>query len=496
METNFYSKKWRLKYLYKIINPFSQSVGFIRNKAQDIFEAKRLDMKKRKWYVKLIVLKWRQLWITTWACINNLDEVMVRSNLSTVITAHQQDKQKEIFKKVEYAYNNFPKKVLLKNGKVFHKRKTRLKNIKEIFFKKNNSGIQVSLDSRSGTFQRVHITELAFRHDAEEMMTGTIPTVPPDWEIIIETTANWVGNYFHKLWTDNYKNPNWPFECLFLWWWLADRYCMELLKDEVLQLPKELQHLNQPMIDGTVLTQEQKKRYLEQYKLLWKWCFQEYPCTPEEAFLNTWDPVFELSEVKKYAKLPYTADKVFQDLRIYKKPEYDYCLFGVDTSEWGNNWDFSSIRVRDQNLNLLASYYGRIEPDELCKVIDRLIKLWYVWVLWIERNNTWIATISQAKNYERYSLIYKEKTIDKTTNRVTQKIWRHTNSKTRPLIMSDYISLFRNDLLPNIDEPLRQEMFHFVYTEKNRPEASKWNHDDAIISDAICCYMRHTPIYS
>lgn len=494
-DTKFFSKIRRLKHLYKVVNKDSQSIFFVRKKAQEIFEAKRLDMKKRKWYVKLIVLKWRQLWITTAACINNLDEVMMRSNLSTVITAHQQDKQREIFKKVEYAYNNFPNKVLLKNGKTFYKRKTRLKNIKEIFFKKNNSGIQVSLDSRSWTFQRVHITELAFRHDAEEMMTGTIPAVPKHWEIVIETTANGIWNYFHDLRVENYKNPKWAWECLFLGWWLDEDYQMELEDGEVIELPPELQHLNNPMLDWTILTEEQKRWYYEQYKSLGKRCFQEYPCSPDEAFLNTGDPVFDLWTIKSYAKLPFTIDPIFPDLRIYTKPDYEYCTFGVDTSEWWVNGDFSSIKVRDQDLRLLASFYGRIPPDELCRVIDRLISLWYMGTLGIERNNTGIATIAEAKNYERYSLIFKEKTIDKTTNRMTQKIGWHTNAKTRPLLLTDYVALVRQWLLPNISEDLRHEMFSFIFAENGRPEANKGNHDDGIMSDAICCYMRKFPIF-
>lgn len=37
-------------------------------------------------------------------------------------------------------------------------------------------------------------------------------------------------------------------------------------------------------------------------------------------------------------------------------------------------------------------------------------------------------------------------------------------------------------------------MYTFVYNEKKKPEASLGNHDDAVISDAICCYMRNFAI--
>lgn len=495
METNFYKKSRRLKHCYKIVGKKAAVLPFIKNKAQEIVSEKIQEIRlknKGKKMLQLLILKGRQLWITTYACINNLDEVMVKKNLNTAIVAHKLTKQREIFKKVEYAFTKFPEVIKLKNGQIFRKPKTRFQTSSEIFLK-TNSGIQVTLDSRSGTFQKVHITELAFRPDAEEMITGTLPSVPDEWgEIIIETTANGVGNYFHQLRTESYQNKDAEWQCLFLWWWLAEEYHLETVKksEENFTLPKELQHLNNPMIDGTILTEEQKRRYLAKYKSLGKRCFQEYPSTPEEAFLNTGDPFFDLDMVKQYAKLPFTIDSEFKELRIYKPANYKYCMYGVDTAAGGEDGDFASIRVRDQDLNLLAAYYGRIEPDELCKVIDRLMKLGYVGVLGIESNNTGIATIAKSKEYVWHSLLFKEKTVDKTTNRSTHKLGWNTNGKTRPLLLADYKSLYASDLIPNIDEYLRHEMFTFVYNGKNRPEASLGNHDDAVMSDAICCYMR------
>lgn len=493
--TNFLQKKRRLKNLFKITSKNSQVVPFITTTAQDIVadRLKTLRQSASGKRIQLLILKWRQLGITTYACINNLDEVIVKKNLNTAIVAHKQAKQREIFKKVEFAFNNFPEKIKLANQKIFIKPKTRFQTASEIFLE-TNSGIQVTLDSRSWTFQRVHITELAFRPDAEEMITGTLPSVPWEWgEIVIETTANGVGNYFHHLRTENYNKKGAIWDCLFLGWWLAEEYT-EWDAQESIVLPPELQHLNQPMIDGTILTTSQKRRYLSQYQSLWKKCFQEFPCTPEEAFLNTGDPFFNLNQVKQYVRLPYTIDPIFPELRIYRPPTHTYCMYGVDTSAGGEEGDYSSIRVRDQDLNIVASYYGKVEPDELCKIIDRLMQLGYVGVLWIENNNTGIATISKSKDYIRHSLLYKEKTVDKTTNRTTHRLWWNTNSKTRPLLLADYKSLYAEDLIPNIDEYLRHEMYTFVYNAKRRPEASLGNNDDAIISDAICCYMRNHAI--
>lgn len=250
METNFYKKSRRLKHCYKIVGKASNILPFIKNKAQELVSKKIQEIRLKNGgnkRLQLLILKGRQLGITTYACIENLDEVMVKKNLNTAIVAHKLSKQREIFKKVEYAFTKFPNSIKLKNGQIFRKPEPRFQNASEIFLK-TNSGIQVTLDSRSGTFQKVHITELAFRPDAEEMITGTLPSVPSrGGEIIIETTANGVGNYFHQLRTENRGNEKSVWDCIFLGWRLAEEY--QTTSQEPLNLPRELQHLNQPMVD-------------------------------------------------------------------------------------------------------------------------------------------------------------------------------------------------------------------------------------------------------
>lgn len=90
------------------------------------------------------------------------------------------------------------------------------------------------------------------------------------------------------------------------------------------------------MIDGTILTPEQKKRYLNMYNSQTNpdYAFQEYPSTPEEAFLNTGRPVFSTNIIKNLICPPYTLDPIIPDLRIYKQPrENMQVTYGGDTSE-------------------------------------------------------------------------------------------------------------------------------------------------------------------
>lgn len=446
------------------------------------------ELRKNYGCVKLIILKARQLGMTTDRLIDGLDDCLLKPNQNIVITAHNREKQKEIFQKVKYSYQFIIDALKTEKG-VRHKPKPKYDNVNELYFPTNNSKIQVSLDSRSGTPTKLHITELAFRTDAREMMAGTLPSLPKNADIIIETTANGVWNYFYELRHKYYGRDDGEFKTIFIGRWFADEYSVPLLPDEKIVLPPELHHLN-----TLPITDEQKKWYLNQYDILWRDVFQEYPSTTEEAFLTTGDTVFWMQTIKNLPKQSYTEDEKYPKLRIYRPPT-EYCLFGIDTAEGWKDGDNSSISVRDMDMNLLAFYYAPIPPDMLCEIIDRLVELWYKGIIGIERNNTWLSTIVKAKDYDWYSMLYAERTIDKVTNQPTRKIWWQTNTKTRPLMINEYEEAIRRAFITQVDERLRSEMYSFIYNEKHKPEAQQGTHDDAIIADAICYQMRKEQLY-
>ncbi|HMY80483.1 MAG TPA: hypothetical protein PK048_01405 [Candidatus Absconditabacterales bacterium] len=482
------SKSWRLSHLYKIVDKNAQTTTFKRNQAQEKLNAYMKELKEQYGCVRLIILKARQLGVTTDRLLDGLDDCMMKNNQNIVITAHSREKQKEIFQKVKYSYQQIPEALKTPKG-VWYKPKPKYDNVNELYFPNNNSKIQVSLDSRSGTPSKLHITELAFRTDAREMMAGTLPSIPKQSDIVIETTANGVGNYFYEMRYKYYGRDDGEFKTIFIARWFADEYRVPVLPGEQIILPLELQHLSALDLDD-----EQKKRYLQQYDILGRDVFQEYPSTPEEAFLTTGDTVFSLQIVKNLSVLSYTEDEKIAKLRIYR-PATDHCLFGVDTAEGGKDGDNSCIQVRDQDLNLLACYYGTIPPDMLCEVIDRLVELGYTGIIGIERNNTGLTTITKAKDYKRYAMLYAERTIDKISNQPTRKYGRQTNTKTRPLMINEYEEAIRRGFITQVDERHRTEMYSFIYNEKHKPEAQEGTHDDAIMADAICYQMRKELAY-
>jgi hypothetical protein len=318
------------------------------------------------------------------------------------------------------------------------------------------------------------------------MWTGSMPSIPVNAPVTVETTANWIWNFFNKLWLKYYWREDWEFKCLFFPWYNDLNYSLEWDYEIVDEL-KHLLKLN--------LTKEQINRYINQYDILWREVFQEYPSTPQEAFLTTWDNVFNLLRIRDLIINEYKEDEKFKHLRIYKPPT-NQCLYWVDTAWWSIDWDKSSIVVRDsKTMELLACFYWFMQPDLLCDIIDRLQELWYFWIIWIERNNTWIATLKKAETCSWYYQLFAEKTIDKITNKKTKKYGWSTNSKTRPFMISEYEEAIRCWYIKEIDKRWQDEMFTFVYNDNSRPEAQLWSHDDYIISDCICYQMRNETNY-
>lgn len=490
-------KQWRIRHLYKIVDKMWHTVTFSPNISQDIMMKAKNESKKARWWVcRLLELKGRQLWATTYELIDWLDDCIFLRNQTIIIAAHKIEKMKDFFQKVKYAYDNMPDGIYDEKVPwwIWRKPKPQFNNVNELYFPENNSKIKITLDTRSWTPTRLHITELAFKEWADEMMAGTLPSVPASAPITIETTANGIWWYFYNIWQKNYWKPywEWSFDCLFIPWYTDPLY----VSDKLSELPREFEYIKSIKHNWEYLSQRQINRYCERIEELGRMVKQEFPSFPEEAFLTSWNPVFNIEIVKNKSKPNYIEDETYKDLRWYNKDSTRKAIYWVDTAEWWVKWDYSVVTVRDhQTMWLLACYRWHIPPDALCEVIDKINKVFSKCKIGIEKNNTWLATIIKSEEYKRYKDVYKEKILDEITMRTTDKVWWTTSSKTRPLMISEYEEAIRTEIIKEIDDRQESELYTFVYNEKNKAEALEWCHDDMIMADAICYQMRNERIW-
>lgn len=183
------SQAWRLSNLYKIIDAHGNKVQFVPNKAQcDLYNNQHgFD----------VVLKARQLGMSTFLMIYALDEALFHENYAAGVIAHTREDSENLFKnKIKFAYDNLPEWLRVERGATSD-------SARKLEFS-NGSSITVGTSLRGGTFQFLHISEygkIAARYPdkAREIKTGALNTVHSGQKIFIESTAEGNAGEFYEL---------------------------------------------------------------------------------------------------------------------------------------------------------------------------------------------------------------------------------------------------------------------------------------------------------
>ena len=94
---------WRLNNLYCIIDKAGTKSVFHMNWAQE-------QLYQGMWYCN-IILKARQLGISTFVCLLFLDRCLFNSNLHAGIIAHTREDAEVMFRRVKFAYDSLPEQL-------------------------------------------------------------------------------------------------------------------------------------------------------------------------------------------------------------------------------------------------------------------------------------------------------------------------------------------------------------------------------------------------
>jgi len=506
MGENLLNKDWRMGNLYKIINKEQKKVVFKRNKAQADFQLNKTN--------RNIILKSRQLGMTTDECNDMLDDVIFNANFSGLFIAHTKDDAIEIFdKKVSYAWENLDEDL-----KSLYKLDTDSANKLKFGFGKNEySTFIVANSGRSGTYNRVHVSELAklckkYPARADEIVSGTFPAVPIEGRIDIESTAEGMSGIFYEMFMEAYtrKTKALPVEFtahFYNWTWdeeeiskIKENYPVE----EMEQSPKFKKV--QKLYDYT-----DKQITYYYYKWLglkkdWDKLHQEYPNTPEEAFVASGNTFFNKEQlISQIAVAPEPLvvekgelpDKLYNyyidgSLKIYEKPQ-DLIVYviGADVAE-GKNQDSSS--ANGINNKTLFPAFGfssnKVRPDEYAEALNELGRFYNDAYLAVE-SNTGLWVLTELNETHKYPNLYWRERIDDVTHSVSKQLGYHTGTGSQGRkVMLDNLLVEVNNNLGIWPKPFLNEALVFIRNEQGRPEAAEGKHDDEIISMGICHYVR------
>ena len=470
--------------------------------------------------VRVIILKARQMGFSTltegivfWA-------TATRENTDSMIIAHKDEATANLFRMSKLFYEQLPAPI---------KPMLQASNAQELNFDKpsrdrsERKGLKSRIrcataggsgQGRSYTLRNVHMSEFAFwPGDKLETYSGIMQAVPdePGTIVIVESTANGY-DMFKTLWdravAAQQAGDAEGFIPVFFPWY-------------------EMSEYRRPVPSGFELTDEERELKatfkLDDEQIAWRrWCIevtcggdlnkfkQEYPATPDEAFIATGTCVLDKEALVlrraavsadkwEYGRFTYKNDGLrISDIkwqpekggpiRIKKKPEEGVpYVIGGDTAGTGSDFFIGQVldNTSGEQVAVLQQLMGE---TEYTRQMYCLGMYYNTALIGIETNYSTYPV--QELERLRYPKQYVRQHLDKYTQKLTDEFGFNTTSRTRPTIIDNLKAVAREHLELISDYGTLGEMLTFVYDENWRPEAEEGEHDDLVMALAIAHEIR------
>ncbi len=449
-----------------------------------------------------IILKSRQLGITTLSCAYSIYLAMTSSNTTCLLVSYSIDSATAISEKLKQLYNDLPdalKVDLVANNK------------KELKFVNGSRIICATCGSkdvaRGLTIRFAHLSEVGFMKDTvDKQLLAIEQALTPNGRIVLESTANGL-NYFSELFNKAGRKENMYHSFFFSWIddkvMFADEYKMfsQRYIDMYGKLPAEDELTDEEKglrLQGATLEQLVWRRLKisnsseESFK-------QEFPSNPIEAFVSTGSNVFTpkliherlqyVDEAKairnRYNGCPVSLlPWLKSELSIWALPKRgEKYYIGVDTSE-GLSQDYSAIQVvSSEGVQVAEFKSNKVKPFQFAEIVNDIGIYYNKALLVVEKASAGHTVVDKLKNDYKYSNMYKYREYD-ARGRAKKKIGFVTNGKTKPLMINDFVELFETSQIVINSKELLSEMKLFQFKD-GKMEATVGNHDDLVMAFAM-----------
>lgn len=485
--------------------------------------------------IRIIVLKARQIGSTTF--FSGIGYWLSSMNVNTNygIVAHNEDSASSIFEKCKVYYNNTEKEL--------RPSVTQFSNDGIKFNKKDgkgiNSGIKFATVSegvfRGQTFRMLHKSEVAFWEvDNQTVNNSLSPTVPdiPGTIIVEESTANGY-NSFKDRW-DNAVSGKSGYTPFFFGWQDHEEYFEKNVPSDIKWNDREL-YLKEKfnLSDGQLYWRRNKLEF--EFSGNEDAFGQEYPMTPEEAFIASGGSVFRSDTVKKgyencskfidrkeirsviiFEKLEiWEYPNIFEKVEYQKKAEWNdetktyemidtdlviernkfmtpYTV-AVDTSGYGEDFNIFAV-VDNITGNLVAKLKVKnLDEMQIAQISVEIAKFY---------NNAFIApetnfsheVADKIVNTLKYKNVYYVERVGKENTFIggnsLEYGWKTTKS-TKPTIISNLRNILNEDVMciKDIDFWREAEYYLIIDNIKYITNAAAGHHDDYVMAYAIARYI-------
>lgn len=508
----------------KIRTKEAELVPFIPKPPQLKLQRKIRELRDAGRPVRIIILKARQMGFSTYVEGDVFCDTSTHPMKNSLIIAHEDTASQNLYNMYKTYYENLPPE-LTPMTKYSNAQEMLFENpTNDIELKRRNPGMQSSIKvasarntnaGRSQTIHNLHASEVAFWSDPATLMTGLMQCVPDskNTSVFIESTANGVGGWFYDFWNDavNGKNEYTP---MFFAWFEEPTYTKEFYTEEERQeLIEEINFVykdkdgNEIHTEEWELMQEFPEITLEQMN--WRrYCIrnkchgdidkfhQEYPATPDEAFIASGRPRFVTGTLKKYLQSAVDGERGYLEkgkfipdpkgyIEVFKHPKPDvFYNVGADVAEGLSTGDYSVAEVLDDDLNVVAVWHGHIDPDLFGKELVKLAKYYNDAYMGVESNNHGRTTLKSIMDEDYYNIYY-AKVYDKAADTVTQKVGWATNQRTKPLMINKLAEYIREKWIGIKHKTTIRECLTYIIEDNGSTNAQQGCHDDTVMALAI-----------
>jgi len=467
--------EWLIAEWLKVRDRDGKNVALIPNRAQAELER---DPNRRK-----IVLKARQLGITTWMAARFFVRTITRPGTLTVQVAHDQESAEEIFKIVHRFLENLPDALRVDGVRsVRAPLRTSRSNVRQIIFPELDSEyrIETAADPNAGrglTIQNLHCSEVArWPRNASATLASLRAAVPAGGEIVLESTPNGASGCFYEEWQRAEESGISPH---FFPWWFEPHYAIE----GVAPHPLSNEEAALAQRHGLRSAQIAYRRHLQRtFRAL---AVQEFCEDADSCFVASGECVFDLQAIEKrlaFCEQQYCERRQNGALSVWYPPASSrQYLIGVDPAGGGSEGDYACAQVIDQATGLqCAELCAHLPPQELAARLAELAREYNHALLVVERNNHGHAVLAHLASSAGDLSLYE---------RNGQLGWL-TTAANRPQMIAGFTALLAHEPHLFNSGRLLQQCRTFVRHANGAASASAGAHDDCVMAMAIAIAAR------
>lgn len=380
-----------------------------------------------------------------------------------------------------------------------------------------------------------HLTEVAFWRNTPQKspdnliraVGGSVALVP-DSVIVLESTANGVGNYFHTEWLRSKAGLS-DKVAVFVPWYEIEIYRRPV--DDIMALWHQLDSYERNLWNNCGVTLEMlhwyhcKRREYTSHTLM----KAEYPSNDIEAFALSGRMVFDaslLDVVRRDCRIPESTGDIQGDatggkqclrglhfvpaenglLKVWRKPDsvarsVDRYIVAVDVGGTSDKADFSVIAVVDRfapcgKPEIVAQWRGHLDHDLMAWKAAQIAQ-WYNQALLVIESNTLETAAAKSpespdgRSAREYILSRIGRAYPNLFSRSNNRRGFNTNVSTKALGVYELMRYVRDGLYVEHDSDAIDEMSWFEMKNGGSFGAIAGKHDDIVMTRAIAFLAMH-----